>query len=286
MPHFADTAKSVVAEITANDFIAENTKKLRLRTDELEHTGVPGQFYMTRIPDANDPLIGRAFALYNATTDEASGEHIIDLVYLVKGKMTTAVAPMKPGEQIALWGPLGNSFDTSPTPHLIMVAGGVGQTPFVVLAREALGLQSFSSPEGTRPSGYAEKVSLCYGARSKGYLAGLEDFRNAGAELHIATEDGSLGEQGRVTLPLKRLLESTPKGSRIVCCGPEPMMQAVADIAKENRVPCQVSLETPMACGIGICFTCVAKIGCEKDWDYKRTCVEGPVFDSEAVIFD
>ena len=73
---------------------------------------------------------------------------------------------------------------------------------------------------------------------------------------------------------------------RIVCCGPEPMLEAVAEISRELRVPCQVSLETPMACGIGICFSCVARIrDASGNWDYRRTCVEGPVFEAEDVAF-
>ena len=71
---------------------------------------------------------------------------------------------------------------------------------------------------------------------------------------------------------------------RIVCCGPEKMMEAVAHIAQQANVPCQVSLETPMACGIGICFSCVAKVRQDDGtWDYRRTCVEGPVFDAQAI---
>ena len=73
---------------------------------------------------------------------------------------------------------------------------------------------------------------------------------------------------------------------RIACCGPEPMMEAVSAIAKQRSVPCEVSLETPMACGIGICFTCVAKVTQEDgNWDFQRTCIEGPVFDSQRIVW-
>ena len=106
--------------------------------------------------------------------------------------------------------------------------------------------------------------------------------------MYLTTEDGSAGEKGLVTAPLKRLLDESPKEmTRIATCGPVPMLRAVAALAKEYDVPCEVSLETPMACGIGACFSCVAKIrGEDGDWDWRRTCVEGPVFDARDVSFE
>ena len=109
--------------------------------------------------------------------------------------------------------------------------------------------------------------------------------------MRLATEDGSIGHRGLVTELLEEILavEAPRRRSdeeiRVVCCGPEAMMRAAARIAEQFRVPCLVSLETPMACGIGICFTCVARIRQGEQWDYKRTCVEGPVFDARAVCW-
>jgi dihydroorotate dehydrogenase electron transfer subunit len=116
-------------------------------------------------------------------------------------------------------------------------------------------------------------------------LAGVEDFQRLGVEVRVSTDDGSAGHHGLVTdLVMSTLLESP--GCRVVCCGPEKMMEATAHICREARVPCQVSLETPMACGIGICFSCVARVRDESGgWDYRRTCVEGPVFDAEQILF-
>jgi len=82
------------------------------------------------------------------------------------------------------------------------------------------------------------------------------------------------------------VLEESPASCRIVCCGPEAMMNATAKIASERKIPCQLSLESPMACGVGICFSCVTKIrDASGNWDYRRTCVEGPVFDANDVEF-
>ncbi len=89
-----------------------------------------------------------------------------------------------------------------------------------------------------------------------------------------------------VTDLLKETLDESGQQAHVVCCGPEPMMAAVAEIASQRGVSCEVSLETPMACGIGICFSCVAKVRqASGDWDYKRTCVEGPVFDAESICW-
>jgi dihydroorotate dehydrogenase electron transfer subunit len=132
-------------------------------------------------------------------------------------------------------------------------------------------------------------VTLCYGTRTRDYLAGIEDFERAGVEIRLSTDDGSAGHRGFVTDLLRQLLNEVGDeraSCRVVCCGPEPMMAAVAELTHHAGVPCQVSLETPMACGIGICFSCVAKV---RDgaggWDYRRTCVEGPVFDARSIVF-
>jgi dihydroorotate dehydrogenase electron transfer subunit len=165
-----------------------------------------------------------------------------------------------------------------------MAAGGIGQTPFLTLAQEYLGLRSFGEPPRQAPR--AQKVTLCYGARSADLLAGVDDFARLGVDVRVCTEDGSRGQRGLVTDALRHVLAESAPSRRIVGCGPEPMLEAVARLAAATSTPCQVSLETPMACGIGICFTCVAKIKQPGgQWDYKRTCVEGPVFDAADIAW-
>ncbi len=292
MTCFADRAVSVVTPILSNALIAKDTRCLRVCVPEMAREVTPGQFFMVRNPGGNDPLIGRAFALYDV--DPGLGE--LELVYLVKGKLTSSISHLGVGDAIALWGPLGNGFPAVPVQHLVMVAGGIGQTPFLALAKEALGRQAFGQPTSRlvenglqRPvaSAWVERVSLCYGVRSADYFAGVDQFRAAGVDVLLATEDGSIGPAQRVNKVLEQLLDRAAPGEslRIVCCGPEPMMETIAGVARERSIACQVSLETPMACGIGICFTCVAKVGSPNDWDYKRTCVEGPVFDASEIVW-
>jgi dihydroorotate dehydrogenase electron transfer subunit len=119
-------------------------------------------------------------------------------------------------------------------------------------------------------------------------FACTDDFRKAGCDVHLATLDGSTGTKGTVVDLLEQRFAAgiDPTATQIACCGPEPMMEAVAGWAAARRIGCEVSLETPMACGIGICFTCVARIRDQDgDWDYRRTCVEGPVFDATRVVW-
>jgi dihydroorotate dehydrogenase electron transfer subunit len=228
-------------------------------------------------------------------------------VYLVVGKMTGRLAELRPGRRLDLWGPLGNGFAPHTSGRLVMVAGGIGQTPFMAQAREALGLRAYGREESgvrSQESGGEKRNSaslnpesrilvpaplLLYGARTKAYLAGVDDFERLGVEVRVSTDDGTAGHHGFVTDLLSEQLRAAKdrKTLRVVCCGPEPMMHAVAKMTAQAGVRCEVSLETPMACGVGICFTCVAKVRqADGHWDYRRTCVEGPVFDAAQIVFD
>ena len=269
------------SSIVEHRSIAKDTWELTLEAPNLARWTLPGQFFMVRLAGLNDPLIGRALAMFDRGFDSQGNPQTVSVAYVVKGKFTHALSRFKAGQSVEIWGPLGNAFSNHPVDHLILVAGGVGITPMLSLATAALGQGTYSQ-EGH----FAKQVTLCYGARTQEYLVALDAFEARGVRLAIATEDGSLGHRGRVTEVLKDLLSRSEGTARIACCGPEPMMQAVSKIAHEHNVPCEVSLETPMACGIGICFTCVAKIDQgDGTWDYRRTCVEGPIFESQSIVW-
>lgn len=275
--------------------LAERTFRVRLECPELAAAIRPGQFVMLRLPHTTDPLLGRPFALYDTVLDSSGGPIAIDVVYLVVGKMTGRLAEVAEGEALQVWGPLGKPFlDVGEPESVTLVAGGIGQTPFLAFTRELLGSRGFG---GDPPRVRTKKVSLYYGVRTASLVAGVDDFRAAGAEVHLASDDGSTGTKGFVT----QLLESHgppaprsgPEGSDrggtgqglLVGCGPEPMLHALARLAARWNVPCQVSLETPMACGVGICFSCVTKMQTPDGWDYKRVCVDGPCFDAAKLVW-
>jgi dihydroorotate dehydrogenase electron transfer subunit len=259
--------------ILANEPLARNTYRIRLQGHSLARAIRPGQFLMLRMPDTTDPLLGRPFALYDTVLDAAGQPIGIDVVYLIVGKATRLLASRKAGDNVECWGPLGNGFPAlMDIEHIGLVAGGIGQTPFLAYVRELLGERGYG---GQLPCRQAKKVSLYYGVRTADLAACVTDFRRAGAEVHLATDDGSMGFHGLVT----QLLKQYPRPDHLVGCGPEPMLHALADLARTWRVPCHVSLETPMACGIGVCFSCVAPVQTPVGMDYRRVCVDGPVFD-------
>lgn len=282
-----------IVPVLENEHLAERTYRLRVADPEIAARIRPGQFIMLRIPDITDPILGRAFALYDTYLDPSARPAGYDLVHLVVGKMTSLMSRLEPGGQVEVWGPLGNGFQITPTPHLLMVAGGIGQTPFPAVARAYLGLRRYGLGEGVPsvsadPAGSAQtrKVSLCYGVRTAALLAGVDDFRALGVEVKVATDDGSTGHHGYVTDLVAQALTASEPPTRILGCGPEAMMAALARLTAGAGVPCELSLETPMACGIGACFSCVAKIRQEDGrWDYRRVCVDGPVFDATRVVF-
>ncbi|MBN2024576.1 MAG: dihydroorotate dehydrogenase electron transfer subunit [Pirellulales bacterium] len=284
IPHYADRVWQGTVAVEENASLARDTYRVRIRCPELARAIVPGQFIMLRLPGASDPLLGRPLALYDVVRDAAGEPAGLDIVYLVVGKMTGQLCRLAAGAILEAWGPLGNGFAPAAADHLIMVAGGIGQTPFLALAREVLGQCHYGDPPRDAPR--IAKVTLCYGARSADRLAGVEGFRRAGVDVALATDDGTAGHHGLVTDLIRPAVKATEGACRLVCCGPEPMLEAAARIAQELDVPAQVSLESPMACGIGICFSCVAKIrDASGKWDYRRTCVEGPVFDARDVEF-
>jgi dihydroorotate dehydrogenase electron transfer subunit len=280
--YYADSLVQRQVQIVENVRLARDTYRLRFHCPELAVGITPGQFLMVRLAGQNDPLIGRPLALYDTVLDSAGQPRTVDVVYLVKGKFTSRLAACEPGSLLDVWGPLGNGFLPCPAEHWIMVAGGIGQTPFLALAREISGQRRYGHP--ARQPALARRVTLCYGARTAELLACVPDFQQLGVDVRLATDDGSHGHHGLVTDLLEQVLGERSSDRRIVTCGPEPMMAAVARIAARTGTPCDVSLETPMACGVGICFTCVAKVrDATGAWDYKRTCVEGPVFDAAMI---
>jgi dihydroorotate dehydrogenase electron transfer subunit len=249
---------------------------------------MPGQFFMIRSPGVTNPLLGRPFALYDTWLDREGNPAGIDVVYLVVGKMTGLMASWMPGDRVEVWGPLGNGFPLIQASRLLLVAGGIGNTPFPAVAREALGLRRYGGRAVSDPLSPG-RIAFCYGVRSSEYFSGMEDFALLGIDTRLATDDGSRGHKGFVTDLVAKMIEvqipnedPDSEKTHIYCCGPEPMMHAVAKLAARHGIPCWLSLETPMACGFGACFSCVTRVKQpDGGWDYRRTCVEGPIFPAE-----
>ena len=282
VPRACPTFYHQIVPVVENVRLARDTYRIRLATPELARAIRPGQFVMLRLPGRTDPLLGRPFALYDTVLDARGQPTAVDIVYLIVGKQTALLSAAGPGDSVDLWGPLGNGFPVlgpELCDHLGLVAGGIGQTPFLAHIRDLLGRRGYG---GQSPRWQANRVSIYYGVRTADLAAGVEDFRAAGATVHLASDDGSIGFKGFVT----QLLETHPPPQRLFGCGPEPMMRALAALARRWNVPCHLSLETPMACGLGICFSCVTKVRTADGWDYRRACFDGPIFDAATLVWE
>lgn len=283
MAHPAPTAPPEagqrVVSIVENVLIAARTYRVRLDDPEMARTIRPGQFLMIRSTLASsDPLLGRPFALYDVVLGQDGQPWAIDIVYLAMGRGTAALAEKRTGDRVSVWGPLGNGFSPPVPGDAVFVAGGIGQTPFLALSHWWRGERVYggiSFADGPRIA----SATLLYGVRSADLAAGLDDFTRAGIAVELATDDGSAGYPGRVTDLLSQRLERGDRPSKVVGCGPSPMLKALAQVARDHQLDCDLSLENHMACGFGACFSCVTPIYQEDgSTDLKRICVEGPIF--------
>jgi dihydroorotate dehydrogenase electron transfer subunit len=292
-----------LAVVVENVPIARDTFRLRLADPLLASVIKPGQFVMIRpgSEGMTDPLLGRPLALYDVVRDRTGKANEIDVVYLVVGRGTAALAQRKPGERLATWGPLGNGFGSPSAGPVLFVAGGIGQTPFLALGRCWLGRACYgdgplgeackgsqaASPaaeEWPAPGSVACSATLLYGVRTASLLAGVEDFRLAGIEVELATDDGSAGHHGFVTELLARRLERGDQPALVVGCGPPAMLAELARLVERYGLACEVSLENHMACGFGACFSCVVPIRqADGVADLRRVCLDGPVIASHLV---
>jgi dihydroorotate dehydrogenase electron transfer subunit len=273
-----------------NVAIARDTFRVRLADPKMARAILPGQFLMIRTGAGTDPLLGRPFALYDVARDASGEPEAIDVVYLVVGRGTAALAALRGGDRVTVWGPLGNGFGPSPDGPAVFVAGGIGQTPFLALGRWWLGRASYglpsSIPHPPSPT-RASSATLLYGVRSADLAAGVDDFRRAGIAVELATDDGTAGHHGYVTELLARRLERGERPAKVVGCGPPAMLAALSRLVARHAIACDLSLENHMACGFGACFSCVAPIRQpDGSTDLRRVCVEGPIFSSSAVVWE
>jgi len=286
--------------IVENLPIARDTYRLRLGDEAMARAIRPGQFVMIRpgSEGASDPLLGRPLALYDVVPDPSGAPVAFDVVYLVVGRGTAALARRRPGERLSVWGPLGIGFGPPPAGPVLFVAGGIGQTPFLALGRWWLGQTDSGedSPgpatrhglpaEVGKPQGQEARstITLLYGVRTAALLAGLDDFRRAGIDVEVATDDGTAGHRGFVTDLLARRLERGERPAKVVGCGPPTMLAALSQLVARHGIACDVSLENHMACGFGACFSCVTPIRqADGSTDLRRVCIEGPVVAADRV---
>lgn len=272
MPERGTMVSGIIVE---NRCVAPDHFYLSVRLPMDFATPLPGQFVMIRESRTKEPLLARPFSVFGFKRYEDQG--LLELLFRVCGTGTRLLARMKPGAELAVLGPLGRGFTLpSGVRQIVFVAGGIGVAPLVYLLHSGL---------LTTRAGDEIRTNFYLGARSAGLLTAHERLRNF-CELGICTDDGSQGYHGPVTAMLEDDITRFDPGRTIIfACGPTPMVRALITLLEEHPIPCQVSLEERMACGLGACLGCVVAIrGAEGKREYRRVCQDGPVFDLREVL--
>jgi dihydroorotate dehydrogenase electron transfer subunit len=266
----------VEAVVLSNTRLNGGYSVLELRAPELAAIAEPGQFVMVRASQCDAPLLRRPYSIFDLVRDADGRPSGFTLLNKRVGVGSGLLFEAVPGARFCCLGPLGRPFTlVSPPVEAWMVAGGVGLAPFAALA-EAL-------------AGRAVSMTLFYGGRSAADIFCLDRFEKPGARVVIATEDGSRGERGRVTLPLEAALQERPPERPVMlyACGPEPMLRAVGDLAGRFGRPSELAMERHMGCGMGGCYSCVVRVKTPEGGSrYARTCIEGPVLRGDEVLWE
>jgi dihydroorotate dehydrogenase electron transfer subunit len=233
----------------------------------------PGHFVAVAVGGAETSmLLRRAFSVFSASDRGVYGG-TVEFVFAVHGKGTEWLARQRQGDPIDVVGPLGRPFKLPKEPvTATLVGGGYGTAPL------------FSLAEALRGKGC--RVDFVVGAANADRLFGALEAKRISSSVAFTTDDGSVGEQGVVSDVLPAVLERT-NADLVYACGPMPMLRAVAEIAIARGIPSQVAVEEAMACGIGVCMTCVLPVrGDDGVTRMARSCVEGPVFMGEQLRWD
>lgn len=248
--------------VLANERVAEGVGLVTLLAPHTARSISAGQFVHLRIARGTDFILRRPFSVYRA-----HGERI-EVLYQVVGRGTRELALAGQGTEMDIVGPLGCGWRVAETTdHALLVSGGLGAAPLGMLAEEL--------------AARGVAVTVAMGAPCGERLVGRELFERVARRVEIATDDGSCGSCGYVTGVCADLI-SGGGFDAVYTCGPEPMQRIVAAQAADASIPCQVSLERLMACGIGACLSCVVRTSC----GLKRACVDGPVFDAGDILWD
>jgi dihydroorotate dehydrogenase electron transfer subunit len=264
-------------EVLTHKKYGEHFHSLTIVAPEIGERIAPGQFVNIRCDADRSFILRRPFSVYRVHK-RGSWAATIEIVFDIRGPGTKYLSELRAHSIVQLIGPCGRGF-TLPRErsHCLLVGGGIGAAPLFFLADEL------------RYEGH--RVDVALGARSIHHLLNAIDVRRLASVYRITTEDGSMGERGRVTDVLQAMIERC-SSDIAYGCGPHPMLAAVAQVCADNRVPSQVAVEELMACGYGVCMTCVlpthAPMNARHPDEvvYARACTEGPVFDGASVVWN
>ncbi len=222
----------------------------------------PGQFVHIRTDeDGLQPFFRRPFSVYRARRD-------VEIFYDVVGPGTKLLSLKKKGDTLDVLGPLGVPFTMPPdgTKQIVMIAGGIGIAPMLILS-DALKNKKYD-------------IHLLFGGRDREHVYPMQEFKDNGVKVHLATDDGSVGAKGRVSVLFDKMAKD-PAGTYIYTCGPNPMMKSVQAFAAQHNLGAQAACEEIMACGLGACLGC----SIETTHGFKTVCYDGPAFNLAEVKF-
>ncbi|MCR5302976.1 MAG: dihydroorotate dehydrogenase electron transfer subunit [Lachnospiraceae bacterium] len=252
--------EKMIAKVTENKEISPGIYDMRLETRGLNAS--PGQFFMLYTGDGSR-LLPRPISVCDCTDD------ILRLVYRVAGSGTSLFSRLKKDETLEIMGPLGNGYPPEPPENAVLIGGGIGLPPLLYLGKKLSACCSVTSILGYRNSDLF-----------------LKDEFDRISKVSVSTDDGSLGVHGTVMDVIKNDPSLIPQGSVLYACGPLPMLRAVREYALSEGLKCYLSLEERMACGLGVCLSCVCKTSStdpHSNVDNARVCVDGPVFAADKV---
>lgn len=249
------------ATVTRVEQLSEQNYRLTFKAPLIAEAAKAGQFVMIRTSIGKDPMLRRPFSVH-----QVLGDGQIQIYFKEVGRGTSILAHAKLGDTFSVFGPLGRGYKINPDAPSILVGGGLGIAPMLLLLKENCRLKKNCDDD----------LIILGGKTREEVEPLLEDFKQYGVTVRVSTDDGTLGQHGYVTEILKSI-EFTGE-SIVYACGPEPMLAGIASICRENMVACQVSVESVMACGMGACLGCSRP---DKNGSYTHVCLNGPVFDAE-----
>ena len=241
-------------EIKSNVQVAENIFRLEILSQELSEISKAGQFLQVKLSDE--------FTLRRPLGIASTKNGIVKIFYRLVGRGTKFLSTKKSGEHLNILGALGNGFNTNVAGKILLVGGGMGMAPLLSVAEKI------------------PAADILIGGKTATEINfWIKEFQNEVTKIYITTDDGSRGSKGFVTTLLPEVLEFDNYAA-IYTCGPEIMMRGVSQIAAENNLPCYVSFERRMACGLGACLSC----SIDTSNGRKKVCKDGPVFDAQEVF--
>lgn len=250
-----------LCEIIGKKKLAPGIFDLAVYSPALALLSKPGQFGNIRV---EGKTLRRPISICDVDRDKG----VLRFVIEVRGEGTNLLCQMHPGQHMDILAPLGNGFSLPETKETaLFVGGGIGVPPLLYPAKQ-----------------YGRDAAVILGFRSAANAILIGDFAAAGCAVQVATDDGTMGHHGFVTDLVRQSL-SQRRVDRVYACGPLPMLKAVGALCEEKNVPCQVSLEERMACGVGACLVCACKTIRDSRTIYLHVCKDGPVFDSREVVW-